>query len=89
MIRWLLLRIIEDRIFYSQRHKSVFTRRCAVSKTEGHVRHISRLKQAILSKDKEELQRRQKFLAADGILPPHTIKQCDKLIEDLRKWREM
>ena len=89
MIKWLKLRFIEDRIFYSQGHKNVFARRCAISKTELYVRHICHIKQAIINKDRGEKERRQKWLSMDGIKPPKTLKQCDKLIEDLRKWREM
>ena len=89
MIKWLRLKFIEDRIFLSKGHKDVFLRRCAISKTEGYVRQINRMKQAIIDKDKAELRRRQKFLTNDGINAPKTLKQCDKLIGDLRKWREM
>lgn len=89
MIRWLRLRFIEDRIFFSKGHKDVYLRRSAISKTEGHVRQICRIKQAIMDKDKGEVSRRSKFLTNEGIRPPKTMKQCEKLIEDLRKWREM
>lgn len=89
MIKWFRIRAKEKRIFYSKGHRDVFMRRCALSKTELYVRQIARMKQAIVSKDKAELKRRQKFLVADGIRPPKTLKQCDQLIEDLRTWREL
>jgi len=89
MIRWFKLKRLEKRLFLSKGHKNVFLRRCALSKTELYVRQIARMKQAIIDQDKGELRRRQKFLLIDGINPPKTMKQCDKLIEDLRQWREM
>lgn len=89
MIKWIRRRFIENRIFYTTGHRDVFMRRCAISKTELYVRQIARIKQAILDKDKGEIQRRSKFLRDDGIIPPKTMKQCEKLIGDLRQWREM
>ncbi len=89
MIKWFKNRRLQKRIFYSETHKDLFLKRCAISKSEHYVAWISQLKQAIVSNDMTQIQARQKYLSSEGIKPPKTLSQCDQLIKDLREWREI
>ena len=89
MIKWFKRRRLEKRIFLTKGHQYEFVRFCATARVEGIVRQISRLKQAILNKEKAEIRNRQRFIRDYGITPPKSLNQCDKLIGDLRKWRDM
>lgn len=89
MIKWFKNRRLEKKIFFTSGHKDTFLKRCAISKTEHYVRWIHHMQQAIVNNDIPEVKRRQKYLAMEGIKPPKTEIQCEKLIKDLRAWREI
>lgn len=89
MIKWFKNRRLSKRIFFTEGHKDVFLKRCAIAKSEHYVRWIDNLKQAIYNEDIPEVRRRQEYLKHEGIRPPKTEKQCIELIKDLREWREI
>jgi len=89
VFKWLKARRLENRIFQSQANKQQFILQCAFNKIEIYIRHISRLKQALMDNDKREINQRTKLLNGYGFNAPKTLQDCERLIEDIRQWRVM
>lgn len=68
--------------------KARFIKHNASNKIESTIRDIDIIHHYLLQNDSVQVANKQKHIAAQGLKPPKTEKECKQMIKDLRQWQE-
>jgi len=86
MIRAFLNYLRKNRLFYDKKALNRFIHENMKNKLAGYVLEVSIIKHYLNLADYQEVNNRIKTLRLAGLNPPHTIKQCDRMMNDLKRW---
>ncbi len=86
MIRSIINFFRKRRLFKNKANLKRFVFNNMKNKVEGYVLTVKAIKHYIHLGNEVEVKTRSKHLRIDGLRPPKNIKQCDRMIKDLREW---
>ena len=55
-------------------------------KAESYILYTGKLKQSLVSGDIAMESLAKRYLKSQGFVPPETLSECDKLIEEISQW---
>lgn len=84
MIKWLLNKRLAKKLFSDEKR---FRRQVVSFNRDFYIRQADKIRQAIIDGNKKEAEQRQKSFTDVGMLPPKTLQCCEKIVNELTKWR--
>ncbi len=86
MIKSLLNLLRKNRLFRNKKQLNRFIHENMKNKLAGYVLEVSIIKHYLNAGNYQEVLNRCKNLRLAGLKPPLTRKQCDRMMNDLKRW---
>lgn len=86
MMKSFLNYLRKRRLFRDKKSLNRFINENMRNKVAGFVLEVSIIKHYINLGEYQEVRNRSKGLRLSGLNPPKTLKQCDKMMNDLKRW---